>query len=177
MAVAARLYARALFEAAQETGRLGEVHEELADFVHAMDEVPELGALVRDPQLDSRAKSEALAAVLAGADETVRNFVRVVVEKGRAAQLEEIEREFERLVARAEGRLDVELTTAFELSDAEATDIVRQIEQAAGRTVEATRNVDPDLIGGIVLQAGTLRVDASVRGRLERLRHELVTRS
>ena len=71
----------------------------------------------------------------------------------------------------------MELTTAVELSDEEAADVVRQIEQVSGRTVEATRRVDPDLIGGLVLQAGTLRVDASVRGRLERLRHELVTRS
>ncbi len=51
---------------------------------------------------------------------------------------------------------------------------MRQIEQAAGRTVEATRKVDPDLVGGIVLRVGSLRVDASVRGRLERLRQELV---
>ena len=97
-----------------------------------------------------------------------------MAEKGRAGELEEIAREFERLIAREERRLTVELTTARELSDDEARAIVAQIEQASGRTVEATRSVDPDLVGGIVLQAGSLRVDASVRGRLERLRHELV---
>ena len=73
-----------------------------------------------------------------------------------------------------ERRLTVELTTARELSDAEAQSILKQIEDAAGRKVEATQKVDPDLVGGIVLQAGSLRVDASVRGRLERLRNELV---
>jgi len=77
-------------------------------------------------------------------------------------------------MAREERRLTVELTTARELSDAEAEAILKQIEKAAGRKVEATQKVDPDLVGGIVLQAGSLRVDASVRGRLERLRHELV---
>ena len=56
----------------------------------------------------------------------------------------------------------------------EITSILKQIEEAAGRKVEATQKVDPDLVGGIVLQAGSLRVDASVRGRLERLRTELV---
>ena len=70
----------------------------------------------------------------------------------------------------------VELTTAFELSDDEAASIVAQIEQSSGRKVEATRKVDPELVGGMILQAGSLRVDASVRGRLERLRHELATR-
>ena len=68
----------------------------------------------------------------------------------------------------------MELTTARELSDAEAKSILKQIEDAAGRKVEATQKVDPSLVGGIVLQAGSLRVDASVRGRLERLRNELV---
>jgi F-type H+-transporting ATPase subunit delta len=77
-------------------------------------------------------------------------------------------------VAREERRLDVELITARELSDAEADAIVKQIEKAAGRKVDATRSVDPELVGGIVLQAGSYRADASVRGRLERLRQELV---
>ncbi len=100
----------------------------------------------------------------------------LAAEKGRIADIEEIAREFERLVAREERRLEVELTTAYELSDEEAKQILKQIEEASGRKVEATRNVDPELIGGLVLQAGSLRVDASVRGRLERLRKELVTR-
>jgi F-type H+-transporting ATPase subunit delta len=102
------------------------------------------------------------------------HFLQVVAEKGRAAELEDIAEEFERLMAREQRRLTVELTTARELTDDEANTILQQIEDAAGRKVEATRKVDPDLVGGIVLQAGSLRVDASVRGRLERLRHELV---
>ena len=167
------MYARALFDAAKEDGRLTTVHEELGDFVRAMDEVPELGALIRNPQLDSRAKARALQDLLAGADERVRNFVLLVVEKGRGAELPQIAREFDELVAREQGRLEVELTTAFELSEEEAQAILQQIEHSSGRTVEATRKVDPDLIGGLVLQAGSLRVDASVRGRLERLRHQL----
>jgi len=85
--------------------------------------------------------------------------------------------EFERLADAEEGRLSVELTTAFELDDAEARSIVEQIQSASGRTVEATRAVDPSLIGGIVIQAGTKRVDASIRGRLERLSRELATRA
>jgi F-type H+-transporting ATPase subunit delta len=65
------------------------------------------------------------------------------------------------------------LTTAYELSDAEASSIVEQIEKASGRRVEAERSVDPDLVGGLVLKAGSLEADSSVRGRLNRLRQEL----
>jgi F-type H+-transporting ATPase subunit delta len=70
--------------------------------------------------------------------------------------------------------VQVELTTAHELTDAEADAIVKRIEASSGQQVEATRSVDPGLVGGVILQAGSLRVDASVRGRLERLRRELV---
>ena len=174
MAVVARTYARALFDSAKAQGRLDEVRAELQEFVTVLREVPELQALLRNPQLDPSAKAEALAAVMEGADELVRNFFRVVAEKGRAPLIEEIAREHEELVAAEEQILKVELTTAVELSDTETTSIVEQIEKASGRRVEAVRSVDPALVGGLVLKAGSLEVDSSVRGRLDRLRQELV---
>jgi F-type H+-transporting ATPase subunit delta len=174
MAVVARTYAKALFDAAKEQGRVDEVRAELQELVTALDDVPELGAFLRNPQLDPPAKAEALAAVMEGADELVRNFLRVVAEKGRAALIDEIAREYEELVAAEEQILKVELTTALELSDKEANSIVEQIEKASGKRVEATRSVDPGLVGGLVLKAGSLEVDSSVRGRLDRLRQELV---
>jgi F-type H+-transporting ATPase subunit delta len=130
--------------------------------------------VLRNPQLEPSVKASILTD-LAGDDEPLfKNFLLLVTEKERAAELEEIAKEFERLIAREERRLDVELITARELTDEEADAIVDQIEKAAGRKVDATRSVDPELVGGIVLQAGSYRADASVRGRLERLRQELV---
>jgi F-type H+-transporting ATPase subunit delta len=169
------MYARALFQAAQEAGRVDGVAGDLAALATAMDEVPELRAFLRSPQIEPTGKAAVLDQLAADADELVRNFVRLVAEKGRAGEIPEISAELEALVARAQNRLAVELTTAHELSDDEATSIVQAIEKASGRTVEATRSVDPGLIGGIVLQVGSHRADGSVRGRLERLRHELAT--
>jgi F-type H+-transporting ATPase subunit delta len=138
--------------------------------------VPVLRALLEDPEIDHRAKQAALGELLGDTDELVRNFLLVVVEKGRAAELASIYDEFAALVAADEGRLEVELTTAYELSDDEAREILAQIEKASGRQVDATRNVDPAIIGGFILQVGSMRVDASVRGRLQRLRQELAKR-
>src|ERR687888_2513662 len=107
MPVAERMYARALFDAAKERDRVQVVQEELADFVESVREVPELRALLRDPQLDPRAKVSALEEILGGADELVRNFLVLLTERGRAGQLEEIQREFEQLVAAETGRLDL----------------------------------------------------------------------
>jgi F-type H+-transporting ATPase subunit delta len=176
VAVAERLYARALFEAAEERGRVDAVHRDLGAFADAVEESPELAAFLSNPQVESAAKVGVLGELSEGSDDLVHNFLRLIAGKGRAGQIPGIRDEFQALVDRAQGRVAVELTTAFELSDEEAASIVGQIEQASGRTVEATRRVDPELIGGMILQAGSQRVDASVRGRLERLRHELATR-
>ena len=132
MAVAQRIYANALFEAAREQNRLEPVREELREFADAVEQVPELHALLSNPQLDPRARAHALR---------------------------------------------VELTTAIELSEDDARRILEQIERVSGRRLRAARSVDPTLIGGFVLRAGSHRVDASVRGRLEQLRRQLTGRS
>jgi F-type H+-transporting ATPase subunit delta len=173
MAVVQRTYATALFEAAKEKGRLDQVRDELRSFLESVEEIPELRELLVSPQVDPAQKVDALAAILADADELVRNFLLLVTEKGRAPELGEIAREFDALVSAEEGILDVELTTAVELSDDDAKNLLGQIEQVSGRRLRASRSVDPDLIGGFVLQAGSHRADASVRGRLEGLRREL----
>jgi ATP synthase F1 delta subunit len=177
LAVAHRVYAQALLEAAAEAGRLAEVREQLGDFVAAIESSAELRSLLRNPQIEPHVKRDALAAALGDADPLVRNFLLLLAEKGRVGETEDVQRELERLVAAQARVLELELTTAIELTDAEAAEVVSQIEQASGRRVEATRSVDPDLIGGIVIQAGSQRLDASVRGRLDQLRQELTARS
>jgi F-type H+-transporting ATPase subunit delta len=131
--------------------------------------------MLENPEVDTQVKSRVLAQIAEGSDELIINFVRLIAEKGRASELGEIADELDTLVATEEQILDVELTTAHELTDEEFGRILGRIEAQSGRKVQASRQVDPDLIGGLVLQAGSMRLDASVRGRLERLRHELAT--
>jgi F-type H+-transporting ATPase subunit delta len=169
------MYARALYEAASERDRVQSVREELNDFVASVREVPQLRAVLLNPQLDPRAKASILEQLLGESDELIRNFLVLLTERGRARELEEVERELERILAAEAGQLTLELTTAIDLSDDEFTDLVAEIERSSGHKVEATRKVDPELIGGMVLQVGSMRVDSSVRGRLERLQRELAT--
>jgi F-type H+-transporting ATPase subunit delta len=100
------------------------VHEALSDFAKAIEETPELRTVLRNPQLEPGAKAGILADLAgdgAGEENALfRNFLELVAEKGRAGELEEIARELDRLVAREERRLTVELVTARELTDAEA---------------------------------------------------------
>lgn len=176
MAVVHRIYAEALLEAARGAKRVDAVREDFDGFVAALAASEELADLLRNPQIDAEAKRAGLEAALAGAEETFRNFLLLVTEKGRAGEIEEIHAEWERLLAAEARILEVELTTAVELSEADAASLVQKIEQASGRKVEASRTVDPDLIGGLVLRAGSVRVDGSVRGRLDGLRDELLSR-
>jgi F-type H+-transporting ATPase subunit delta len=173
MAVAHRVYAEALLAAARESGRLNAIREEFDEFAGAVQESEELRRFLANPQLESLTKQAALEDLLAGADELFVNFVRLLAEKSRIGELEQVHDEWTRLLAREERVLELELTTAIELSEKEAARVVKEIEDASGRRIVATRIVDPSLIGGLVVQAGSLRLDASVRGRLDQLREEL----
>ena len=175
MAVAHRVYAEALLEAASENKRLDRVREEFEDFATALCESDDLRGFLANPQIEQATKREALEDLLAGADELFLNFVRLLTEKNRIAELEQVYDEWGRLLAHEERVLELELTTAVELSDEEAKRVVKEIEEDSGRRVVAARSVDPSLIGGLVVQAGSLRLDASVRGRFEQLREELIT--
>jgi len=149
------------------------VHAQLRRLRDALPESPDLTALLDNPEVDSRLKADVLADVAKGSNQLIVNFLRLVAEKGRAAEIAEIADELDALVAAKERVLDVELTTATELTEDHFAQVISQIETASGRKVQASRKVDPDLIGGIVLQAGSMRLDASVRGRLDRLRTDL----
>jgi F-type H+-transporting ATPase subunit delta len=151
------------------------VRAQIADLARALDDVPELDALLSNPETDSRVKASVLDQVVEGSDELVRNLVRLLAEKGRAGEIREVAAEFEALAQADAGVIEVELTTAHELSEQEFGRIVGRIEEASKRKVQASRSVDPDLIGGLVLQAGSMRLDASLRGRLDRLRQQLAT--
>jgi F-type H+-transporting ATPase subunit delta len=176
VAVAQRVYAEALLEAARDKDSIARVREEFDAFAAALAESDELRGFLRNPQVETETKQSALDDLLTGGDKIFLNFVRLLAEKGRIAEVEAVHEEFGRLLAREERVLELELTTAVELSDTEAAKVVKQIEDASGRSVLATRTVDPDIIGGIVIQAGSVRADASVRGRLEQLREELINR-
>jgi F-type H+-transporting ATPase subunit delta len=176
VAVVQRVYAEALLEASRDKDSIARVRKEFDAFAAALAESDELRGFLRNPQVETETKLSALDDLLTGADKIFLNFVHLLAEKGRIAEAEAVYEEFGRLLAREERVLELELTTAVELSDKEAAKVVKQIEDASGRRVVATRTVDPGIIGGIVVQAGSVRADASVRGRLDQLREELINR-
>ncbi|MDX6656656.1 MAG: F-type H+-transporting ATPase subunit delta [Solirubrobacteraceae bacterium] len=166
----ARVYARSLFEVAQEHSKLDEVREQLGQFADALHDNRELQVFFFSPYFSTEEKKEGLGKLLDGADEAVLNFLELLVEKHRTPAIFRIRTTFETLWEHENKLLPVEITSAIELDDEIARRIGDQIGEQTGQRVELTKTVDPDIIGGLVLRVGNSILDASIRNRLDNLR-------
>jgi F-type H+-transporting ATPase subunit delta len=171
-------YAEALFEAAREREELEGVLANLEDFVAALDEVEELRLFFYGGQIPEREKRRAIDALTENMTLSTSNFLKVLSDNGREEILEEVLLRYEELVKEHLGRVEVEVTTAVELSEEELDRIRERIGRVLeGREVILQTRVNPDLLGGAVFRLGGRMVDGSVRGQLTSLREEMLERS
>jgi F-type H+-transporting ATPase subunit delta len=169
----AQVYARSLFEVAEERDRIDVVREQLGQFTDALAESRELELFFFSPYFSTEEKKEGLDKAVEGADEIVRNFLAVLIENHRMPALMRVRRDYERLWQEANQMLPVQVTSAVELDEAVTRQIGEEIGRQTGRKVELSTTVDPDVLGGIVLRVGNSILDASIRTRLERLRKQV----
>ena len=169
----ARPYAVAAFKQAEEEGRLGE-WAEMLELLAAVARDPTMGGLVANLGVD-RARLVELFIDVCGdrLSDTGRNFVKVVGHYGRFALLPDIAQRFAEERADREGRNQVHVTSAFELVEGQRATIVEAMEKRLGTKVTLECEVDDSLIGGVVIRAGDLVIDASLRGRLGQLAQTL----
>lgn len=166
----AEVYARSLFEVAKEEGKLDTVREQLGQVADVLHESRDLQVFFFSPYFSSEEKVEGLDKAISDADETVRNFLQLLVEKHRMPALFRIRQRFEALWQDENKILPVQITSAIELDEQTVTNIGNRIGERTGRKVELRSDVDPNILGGIVLQVGNNVLDASIRNRLENLR-------
>ncbi len=169
----ARVYARSLFEVATEHDKLDVVREQVGQFADALAQSRELQTFLFSPYFSTEEKKDGLAKAVTDADETVANFLALLLEKHRMPVIFRIRREYDRLWEDANRLLPVQITSAVELDPSVAERIGDEIGRQTGRTVELTSSVDPDVIGGIVVRVGNSILDASIRSRLENLRKQV----
>jgi F-type H+-transporting ATPase subunit delta len=171
-------YAEALFEAAREREELEEVLEDLKEFVEALHESEELQLFFYGGQIPEREKRRAIDALTEDMTLSTRNFLKVLSDNGREEILEEALLRYEELVKEHLGRIEVEVTTAVELSDEELDRLRERLGKILeGREVILHTSVNPDLLGGAVFRFGGRMLDSSVRGQLLSLREEMLERS
>ncbi len=169
----ATVYARSLFEAAQDADRLEDVREQLGELADAIDDDHDLQVFFFSPYLTTEDKKEGLEKAVSDLDELVDNFLQLLIENHRMPVLFKIRREFEKLWDEENDVLPVQVTSAIELDESTVKQIGDQIAEQTGRQVELTSDVDPDVLGGLVVRVGNTVLDASVRRRLENLRREV----
>jgi F-type H+-transporting ATPase subunit delta len=173
----ASVYARSLFEVAQEQDKLDKVRDELGEFADALNESRELQVFLFSPYFSTKEKSEGLDKAVSGADETVLNFLRLLIEKHRMPVLFRVRAEFDRLWEEENRLLPVTVTSAVELSEATVKQIGDRIAEQTDRKVDLQSRVDPDILGGIVVRVGNSVLDASIRNRLENFRKQVARAS
>jgi F-type H+-transporting ATPase subunit delta len=169
----AQVYARSLFEVAEEHDRIDVVREQLGQFADALASSRELELFFFSPYFSTEEKKDGLDKAVDGADDIVRNFFAVLIENHRMPALMRVRREYDRLWREANKLLPVQITSAVPLDESVHARIGEEIGRQTGRKVELSANVDPDVLGGIVLRVGNSILDASIRTRLERLRKQV----
>lgn len=169
----ARPYAKAAFLFAQENGDLGQ-WQQMLGLAATLVQNPDMNAFLDQPQVGAEAKVAAFAEV--GGDQFDRaglNFLAQCAEHKRLAVLPDIYRLFHQLVREVEQTTDVELVSAFAMSEADVATLVAGLKKRLGCEVSVTSRVDETLIGGVVIRAGDTVIDGSVRGKLARLAEQL----
>jgi F-type H+-transporting ATPase subunit delta len=168
-----QVYARALFEAAVENGELDEIQQQLAVWADALGTNKNLQTFFFSPRFSPAEKKEAIRRIIEGGNEHFLNFLELLAERHRLPATFRIRRTFDEMWREEHKMLPVEVTSAIELDEGLIRSIGERIEKQTGRRIELTSRVDPDIIGGLVLRVGNRVLDASIHGRLEKLRKQI----
>jgi F-type H+-transporting ATPase subunit delta len=169
----AQVYARSLFEVAKEQDKLDVVREQLGQFADALDGDRELSIYFFSPYFSTPEKKDGLGKLLEDVDPVVENFLSLLIENHRMPAVFRVRREYDALWEEENRRLPVTITSAVALDEATVKSIGDAIGRQTGQQVELTANVDPDVLGGLIVRVGNSILDASIRNRLENLRRSV----
>jgi F-type H+-transporting ATPase subunit delta len=169
----ASVYARSLFEVAQEQGKLDDVRDQLGDFADTLDSNQEMQVFFFSPYFSTPEKEEGLDKVVTGAEPILQNFLKLLIEKHRMPAVFRVRRSFDELWQRENKLLPVEVTSAIELDQNTVKQIGDRIGEETGQKIELSERVDPDILGGLVVRVGNSIIDSSIRARLDSLRKQV----
>lgn len=169
----AEVYARSVFEVAQEHGVVDDVREQLGQFADALNAERQLAVFFFSPYFSTEEKKQGLRRILDGPQEIFMNFLEALAERHRMPVIFRIRRRYEELWREQNHLLPVQVTSAIALDEATIESIGTRIGEQTDRRVELSSTVDPDILGGIVLRVGNFILDASISNRLEKLRKQV----
>lgn len=170
----ARPYAQAVFKIAKEDGK----YQQWADMLELLAAVTsnaQMKAVITDPTISDVKLVELISSVCGKSlDKEGQNLLRVLVENNRLTVVPEISEIYSDLRAEAEATILAEMTSAYDVTDAQRQAVIAVLKKRLGRNVELSCRVDESIIGGAVIRAGDLVIDGSIAGQVERLASELI---
>jgi len=168
-------YAVALFDLASEAGNVSSVESDLEKLGSALGESADLAALIKNPEVSRADLGKAMGALagLLGLDKLTSNFLGVLAQNRRLAELPAMIRAFAAIAAAQRGEVTAEVASAHPLSEDQVASLQEKLKAREGRNVKIRTNVDPDLLGGLVVTIGSKRIDSSIRTRLNSLAHAM----
>jgi ATP synthase F1 delta subunit len=169
----AEVYARALFQVAKEHDALDTVRDQIKAFADALNQDRELAIFFFSPYFSTEEKKDGLHRAVVGAEPIFMNFLEALLERHRMPAIFRISARYEELWDEENQLLAVEVTSAIELDESIIKSIGDRIGEQAGRKIQLSSQVDPDILGGIVLRVGNFILDASIRNRLNQLRKQV----
>lgn len=172
---APRRYAEAAFELALRDGAVEARRRDLDLAASTLAGSPELERVLANPAIPFTRRREVAERVFAGLADQPRNLILLLLRRGRIEELPRVAAEFRRLDDDRQGIAHAVATSALPLAAPEVTALTSRLEQMTGRRIALATQVDPDLLGGVVVRVGDRLIDGSVRGRLERLRARLAS--
>jgi F-type H+-transporting ATPase subunit delta len=172
---AARRYAEAAFQVAERDGTVDVWRRELGAAATIVGQAA-IGRTLSNPAIPIETRATAVGATFGRvASQPVTNLIQLMLRRGRIEDVPRVASEFRRLDNAQKGITIATATAAAPLSDDEVAALTTRLEALTGGRIELDVNVDPSLLGGLVVQVGDRLIDGSVRGRLERLRNQLVS--
>lgn len=171
----ARRYAEAAFEIATRDDTVATWRSELETAAKVVADERAL-EVVANPAIPVERRAEVVAELLGDrASRPVQNLIQLLLRRGRIEELPRVADEFRRLDDARQGISHATVTSAAELTPDEIRDLTRRLEQTTNGRIALDVKVDPSLLGGLVVRLGDRMIDGSVRGRLERLRNQLMS--
>ncbi|MDP3906887.1 F0F1 ATP synthase subunit delta [Novosphingobium sp.] len=164
-------YASALYELASENKAVSAVESDLDKLGEAIATSADLSALIRNPRISREATARVMDGIVSLLDLSplTKNFLGVLANNRRLTALPEIVRAFASIAAAARGEVTAEVTSAHALTATQLKALAAKLKEREGKDVKIKANVDPEVLGGLVVRIGSTQIDSSIRTRLNSL--------
>jgi len=164
-------YASALFDLASEKGLVTAVESDLDKLGDALRQSGDLTALIRNPRVSREAAAKAMEGVagVLGLSDLTKNFIGVLAANRRLGALADVIRAFSTIAAAQRGEVNAEVTSAHPLTDPQLAQLAEKLKAREGKEIKLKANVDPEILGGLVVRIGSRQIDSSIRTRLNSL--------